>query len=55
MEESHTKQQIPETVLEMELQAKRPKFVVSGARTRERERDSDFFWVNGVMWEEESK
>ena len=36
MEDSHTKQQFLETVLEMELQAKRSKSAVLGARTRER-------------------
>ena len=45
MEESHTKQQSPETGSEMELRAKRSKFAGLGARTRERERESygDFF------------
>ena len=37
MEESHTKQQIPETVSETELRAKRLKSAGSRARTWERE------------------
>ena len=53
MVESHTKQQILETVSETELRAKRSKFAVSGARTRESAMVI-FFWVNGVMWEEVS-
>ena len=36
MEESHTKQRIPETVSETELRAKRSKSTVSGERKRER-------------------
>ena len=43
MEESHTKQQIPKTVPETELQAKRSKSAVLGARTREWESNGDFF------------
>ena len=45
MEESHTRQQIPETVSEMELRAKRSKTAGLRARTRERERESygEFF------------
>ena len=41
--ESHTKQQSPEIVSEMELQAKRSKSAGLRARTRERESKGDFF------------
>ena len=43
MVESHTKQQSPETVSEMELRAKRSKSAGLRARTRERESNGDFF------------
>ena len=43
MEESHTKQQSPETVSETELQAKRSKSAGLRARTRERESNGYFF------------
>ena len=41
MEESHTKQQSPETVSKMELRAKRSKSTGLRAITRERERERE--------------
>ena len=51
--ESHTKQQSPETVLEMELRAKRSKSAGLRARTWEREQWIFFFWRQVMMWYEE--
>ena len=56
MEESHTKQQFPETVSETELWAKRSKSAGLRARTRERESKGEFFLKVGddVVWRDKS-
>ena len=47
MKESHTKQEIPEIVLETELRAKRSKSAGLRDRTREREDNGDFLLEEG--------
>ena len=53
MVESHTKQQSPETVSEMELQVKRSKSAGLSSRTQEREQWGFFFWRWVMMWAKE--